>query len=294
MNVGVTSGGDFFGGTQVTFTDVLGDKQFNFFAASVSQYRTMSFSYMNLSRRLQYALQGFSQTQFYYGYRPGRCSTATSTRFLDRDDALATQTLARRARRSASIRSTATRALELSGGLLQLQAGVQRPGPAGRRRTSTRRSSYGRTLFSSGNFMPLGVDVRPGDDGLPRVRAARRQHGARSATNTRRRSATCCRRQTVDVDARYYMRLGDQRRARVPRPRLQELGRVPGLHVLRRQLRAARLRLPRVPRQQGVLRQRRAALPADRSGADAARRHRRPARRRSSPTSAPPATKACR
>ena len=35
----------------------------------------------------------------------------------------------------------------------------------------------------------------------------------------------------------------------------------------------------RVPRQQGVLRQRRAALPADRSGADADRRRRRPARR---------------
>ena len=70
-NVGVTSGGDLFGGTQVTFTDVLGDKQFNMFASSVSQYRTMSFSYINLSRRLQYALQGYSQTQFYYGYDPG-------------------------------------------------------------------------------------------------------------------------------------------------------------------------------------------------------------------------------
>ena len=56
-----------FGGTQVTFTDVLGDKQFNFFAASVSQYRTFTGSYFNLSHRLQYALQGYSQTQFFYG-----------------------------------------------------------------------------------------------------------------------------------------------------------------------------------------------------------------------------------
>ena len=38
--LGVTSGGDFFGGTQISFTDVLGDQQFNMFAASVSQYRT--------------------------------------------------------------------------------------------------------------------------------------------------------------------------------------------------------------------------------------------------------------
>ena len=44
VNVGVTSGGDLFGGTQVTFSDVLGDKQFNLFASSVAQYRTMSFS----------------------------------------------------------------------------------------------------------------------------------------------------------------------------------------------------------------------------------------------------------
>ena len=40
VNVGVTSGGDLFGGTQVSFADVLGDKQFNLFVASVSQYRT--------------------------------------------------------------------------------------------------------------------------------------------------------------------------------------------------------------------------------------------------------------
>src|SRR5688500_5940903 len=65
VNVGVTSGGDLFGGTQVTFSDVLGDKQFSLFASSVAQYRTMSFSYLNLSRRLQYALQAYSQTQFY-------------------------------------------------------------------------------------------------------------------------------------------------------------------------------------------------------------------------------------
>ena len=71
VNVGVTSGGDIFGGTAVTFTDVLGDQQFNIYAESVSQYRTLSFSYTNLSRRLQYALQGFSQTQFYYANNAG-------------------------------------------------------------------------------------------------------------------------------------------------------------------------------------------------------------------------------
>ena len=42
---------------EVTFTDVLGDKQFNVFAASISQYRTIAGSYVNLSRRFNYALQ---------------------------------------------------------------------------------------------------------------------------------------------------------------------------------------------------------------------------------------------
>ena len=91
VNVGVTSGGDFFGGTQVTFTDVLGDQQFNLYAESVSQYRTMSFGYLNLSRRFQYALQGFSQTQFYYGNYAGYLYD-NSYGFLSHKDALATQT----------------------------------------------------------------------------------------------------------------------------------------------------------------------------------------------------------
>ncbi|HXD18270.1 MAG TPA: hypothetical protein VN654_14735, partial [Vicinamibacterales bacterium] len=49
VNVGVTSGGNVFGGSAVTFSDVLGDKQFNLYAQSISQYRTLSFSFINLS-----------------------------------------------------------------------------------------------------------------------------------------------------------------------------------------------------------------------------------------------------
>src|SRR6187397_1764694 len=56
VNVGVTSSGDVFGGTQVTFTDVLGDQQFNMFISSVSQYRTIQFTWQNMEHRLQWAL----------------------------------------------------------------------------------------------------------------------------------------------------------------------------------------------------------------------------------------------
>ena len=56
VNVGVTSGGDVFGGSMVSFTDVLGDQQFSMYAA-VQQHKTLSFSYLNLSRRFQWALR---------------------------------------------------------------------------------------------------------------------------------------------------------------------------------------------------------------------------------------------
>lgn len=65
--LGVTSGGDLYGNTQVTFTDVLGDKVVDFYAQSVLQYRTTALTYTNTGRRFQYALQGFSQDLFYFG-----------------------------------------------------------------------------------------------------------------------------------------------------------------------------------------------------------------------------------
>ena len=61
VGLGVTSGGNFYGNTAVTFTDLLGDKQISFYAQSVSQYRTTAFTYLNIEDGLQYALQGFMQ-----------------------------------------------------------------------------------------------------------------------------------------------------------------------------------------------------------------------------------------
>src|SRR5262249_35433463 len=93
INVGVTSNGDIFGGSQVSFGDVLGDKQINLFAASISQYRTLALSYVNLSRRFQYALQGYSQTTFFYGNLGGVFYDPAYSGFIDRDLALATRTV---------------------------------------------------------------------------------------------------------------------------------------------------------------------------------------------------------
>ena len=104
-DVGVTSNGDVFGGTQICFGDVLGDQQVNFFASSIAQYRTFSLSMTNLSRRFQFALQGFSQTQFFYGSLEGVFYDPSLAPLIGRDQAIATRTT-RAAPRSASIRST--------------------------------------------------------------------------------------------------------------------------------------------------------------------------------------------
>jgi hypothetical protein len=203
VNVGVTSGGDLFGGTQVTFTDVLGDKQFNMFAASVAQYRTMSFSYVNLARRFQYALQAYSQTQFYYGYNPGLLF-AMEYGFIDRDLAIATQT-ARGATGYGIYPINRYSRVELSAGLLQFQQAYNEPGLQ-QIADEFQRQQFGRTLFNTGSFMPFGVSY-------VQETTVFRQYGPLHG-NTMRLSyeyapsmGNMLSRQTADADVRFYKRI---------------------------------------------------------------------------------------
>ncbi len=75
INVGVTSGGDFFGGTGISFSDVLGDQNFTFFALSVREFRSYLGSYTNRAGRLQYNVSGFDSTSFFFAspfsFQPG-------------------------------------------------------------------------------------------------------------------------------------------------------------------------------------------------------------------------------
>jgi hypothetical protein len=66
LNVGVTSSGDFFGGSQVALADVLGDHNFMFTAISVREFRSYEGTYLNLSRRLHWGVNAFDITQFFY------------------------------------------------------------------------------------------------------------------------------------------------------------------------------------------------------------------------------------
>jgi outer membrane protein assembly factor BamA len=203
VNIGVTSSGDVFGGTQVTFTDVLGDQQFSIYAESVSQYRTISGSYLNLSRRLQYALQGFSQTQFYYANNAGTYYAAQYG-FLSHDQALATQReiggtafgiypLNRYAR------------LEMTGGFINFEQKYDDP-VLQQVANDYQQEVYGQSLFANGNMMPLGL-------AYVRETTVFREYGPLSGFTLRAgyeaapKIGDFISRQTVDVDARKYIRL---------------------------------------------------------------------------------------
>ena len=203
VNIGVTSGGDFFGGTQVTFTDVLGDQQFNFYLESVSQYRSFSGSYLNLSRRFQYALQGFSQKQFYYANNAGTFYAAQYG-FLSHDDAQSTQTsqggtifgiypLNRYAR------------MEVTGGVINFNQSYNDPALQ-QAALDYQQQYYGNTLFANGNLMPLGA-------AYIRETTVFREYGPLSGDTLRLgfeyapKMPGFISRQTFDVDARKYIRL---------------------------------------------------------------------------------------
>jgi hypothetical protein len=203
VNVGVTSGGDFFGGTQVTFTDVLGDQQFNFYAESVSQYRSMSLSYLNLSRRFQYALQGFSQTQFYYANDAGTFYAAQYG-FLSTKDALATQT-SRGGTAFGIYPLNRYARLEVTGGLIQFKQAYNDPNLQ-QAADEYQQQVYGQSLFADGKLLPLGA-------AYVRETTVFREYGPLSGDTIRvgyeysPKIGNFISRQTVDADLRKYFRL---------------------------------------------------------------------------------------
>jgi len=201
----VTSGGNVFGGSAVTFSDVLGDKQFNLYAQSISQYRTLSFSFINLSKRFQYAMQAYSQTLFFYGqlanvfYDPGYSG------FIDRDLAQATSTI-----QGGSIFGiypfNRYRRVELSGGVLQYRQSFNDPSLQ-QYSEGYQQQQFGRQLFQNGTFMPLTAT-------FVEETTIFREFGPLSGRTMRLSYETSpgigglLSRQTLDADLRHYTRLG--------------------------------------------------------------------------------------
>jgi hypothetical protein len=204
VNVGVTSGGDIFGGTQITFTDVLGDKQFNVFAASISQYRTFAGSYVNLSRRFNYAIQGFSSTQFFYGMGNGVFYDPAFSGYIDRDLATATRTV-----QGGSAFGIwpidRYRRLEVSGGVVNYQEEYEDQALQDYSQ-QYQQQLYGQQLFRNGTSVPLSVAFIQ-ETTVFREFGPLKGSTMRMAYGVAPKIGNTLSNQTVDADARYYLRL---------------------------------------------------------------------------------------
>jgi hypothetical protein len=205
VNVGVTSGGDVFGGSAVTFSDVLGDQQFNLYAASISQYRTLSLSYLNLAHRINYALQGYSQTQFFYGQLENVFYDPGFSGIIGRDLAVATRTI-RGGTAFGIYPFNKYRRLEMFGGVLQYRESFNDP-TLQEISAQYQQQQFGTQLLSNGTLVPFGINY-------VQETTIFREFGP-LAGNTMRLSyevapsiGSTLSRQTADVDARYYQRLG--------------------------------------------------------------------------------------
>ena len=155
VNVGVTNNGDVFGGTQISFGDVLGDKQVNVFAASIAQYRTMSVGYVNLGRRFQYALQGYSQTQFFYGQYSGLFYDPSLAPLVSRDLAQATRTVRGGTAFGIYPLNRYSR-VEVSGGFINLQEQYNDPALQFEAQ-QYQQQAFGQQVFRNGNMVPLSA-----------------------------------------------------------------------------------------------------------------------------------------
>jgi len=153
VSVGVTSGGNIFGGTAISFTDVLGDRRLDFMAASMSQYRTFAGSMINLEHRFQYALQGYWQDEFYYAQLAGVYYDPIYDPYINRD--LATSTRSNRGVTAFGIYPLSRYSrLEVSAGFAYIKESYNDQG-LNDYSNGYQEALYGQTLFRKGWYAPL-------------------------------------------------------------------------------------------------------------------------------------------
>src|SRR5262245_38540756 len=204
VNVGVTNNGDVFGGTEISFGDVLGDKQVNLFASSIAQYRTLSLSYVNLGRRFQYALQGYSQTQFFYGQLEGVFYDPSLAPLISRDAAVATRTV-RGGSAFGIYPLDRFRRLEVSGGVVNLQEQYNDPFLQ-QSAEQYQQQTFGQQVFRNGTLVPLSAAF-VSETTVFREFGPLAGSTMRFAYDAAPKIAGTLSRQTFDGDARYYQRL---------------------------------------------------------------------------------------
>ncbi len=202
LELQVTSGGDFFGGSQVALSDVLGDKNFVFTAYSVRDLRSYSGSYVDLAKRFQYGVNLFDNTQYFF---PTLFVPQSPADFYSRRGAFFTSRLTG-GYAIAQYPLDRYRRIEFAGGLLRQRQRYE--DPAVEEEIRRRAAAAGRELFLfNGTIAPLQVGI---------VQETTRFHRFGPLTGSTFSIsyevapglAGMLSRQTLDVDARKYFRLG--------------------------------------------------------------------------------------
>mgnify|MGYP003307455810 FL=1 len=205
LNLGFTNNGDVFGGTQISFSDVLGDQYFSALIYSIAQYRTIGGSYTNLSGRFQYSIQGAQSEQFFYGYGPGALF-GSSYSYLSRDQAIAT-----RRTEGGSISGIYPfdryRRVELSGGLFKYRETFSNEALQ-TQSDMFQMQQFGTTLFRNGTFAPFGAR-------FVQETTVLREYGPVSGNTVMLGYefappvSSLLSRQSMEFDARYYLRIAE-------------------------------------------------------------------------------------
>jgi WD40-like Beta Propeller Repeat len=204
VNLGVSSSGNFYGNTAVSFTDVLGDKQMSFYFQSVSQFRTLAFTYENIERRWQVALQGFSQDNFFYGQNTAFYDPSIAP-YIDRDLAEA-ESSQRGGTAFVIYPFNKYRRIELFTGYIHLSESYTDP-TLEALAEQYQVDQYGQPLFRNGSMLPVGVT-------FIQETTVFREYGPVSGSTFRLAynasphfTDAWLARQTLDGDVRYYARL---------------------------------------------------------------------------------------
>jgi hypothetical protein len=155
ISLGVTSGTDLFGGTTLSFTDVLGERGISLYAASMSQYRQMAVAVMNQGHRFQYAVQGYWYDTFYYGQNSGLLYDDYYSNYIDRDMATATRSM-RGVTAFGMYPFNRYQRLEVAAGFAYVSESYN-DSSLQQLAQDYQQALYGTSIFRSGYYMPLNV-----------------------------------------------------------------------------------------------------------------------------------------
>ena len=198
LNVGFTSNGDFFGGSQVALTDVLGDQNFVFTASSIREYRNYSAQYANLSSRWNWGVTASDFT--YYYFSPYQYSS-----LYTRDGALTTERYTQ-AIGFATYPLNKFNRVQLAAGYSRVKTGY--PDPAVQQQIIQQAGFLGQTVpVYNGSTVPFSV-------GYTRETTRFREFGPLAGSTINLsfeyspKLGSFISRNTLEFDARKYLRVG--------------------------------------------------------------------------------------